>query len=148
MRTLLILPIVGLLALGAQHGVALMEGDGASPSWAHSPASGPIAPPDIEVVDGDTVRVRGRPVRLLGFDTPETHEPRCAREARLGREATAELRRLVRSGARLDLRPRPGRDRYGWGLGRLAVGGRDMGEALIAAGLARPYGGGRRGGWC
>jgi endonuclease YncB( thermonuclease family) len=26
--------------------------------------------------------------------------------------------------------------------------GRDLGDALIAAGLARPYAGGRRAGWC
>jgi endonuclease YncB( thermonuclease family) len=26
--------------------------------------------------------------------------------------------------------------------------GRDLGDALIAVGLARPYGGGRRDGWC
>jgi endonuclease YncB( thermonuclease family) len=29
-----------------------------------------------------------------------------------------------------------------------AIDGRDLGEALIAAGLARPYSGRRRPGWC
>jgi micrococcal nuclease len=42
---------------------------------------------------------------------------------------------------------RPPRDRYGRTLARVAVGGADLGEALIAAGLARRWDGRRRP-WC
>jgi endonuclease YncB( thermonuclease family) len=31
----------------------------------------PLAPVDIKVSDGDTIKALGRTVRLVGFDTPE-----------------------------------------------------------------------------
>jgi hypothetical protein len=31
----------------------------------------PINPADVYVIDGDTIRVAGRTVRLVGFDAPE-----------------------------------------------------------------------------
>jgi endonuclease YncB( thermonuclease family) len=37
------------------------------------------------VIDGDTIRYGGAKIRLEDIDTPETHEPRCASEAALGR---------------------------------------------------------------
>jgi endonuclease YncB( thermonuclease family) len=43
---------------------------------------------------------------------------------------------------------RSGHDQYGRELRSVQVGGQDVGEAMIAAGLARSYSGGRRGGWC
>lgn len=116
------------------------------------------------VIDGDTVRVRGNSVRLVGFDTPETGpQAKCAREERLGRRATARLHELVgraRSVA-LDVVPcacRPGTHgtaacNYGRDCGRLRVDGRDVGGVLIGEGLARSYvcgtsGCPRRGSWC
>lgn len=33
-------------------------------------------------------------------------------------------------------------------LGKVSVNGRDLGEALVAAGLARLYSGGKRTAWC
>src|SRR5688572_22909093 len=39
------------------------------------------------VVDGDTVWIAGDKVRIAGIDAPETHEPKCPREAELGRRA-------------------------------------------------------------
>ena len=65
----------------------------------------PIQPGAIEVVDGDTITVRGqsRQVRLLGFDTPETgFEARCEAERTLAAKATQRLRQIVASGG-LDL---------------------------------------------
>jgi endonuclease YncB( thermonuclease family) len=60
-------------------------------------AAEPIQPSPIEIVDGDTIIVRGdsRHVRLLGFDTPETgFEARCERERTLAAKATQRLRQL------------------------------------------------------
>ena len=65
----------------------------------------PIQPGAIEIVDGDTVMVRGhaRHVRLLGFDTPETgFEARCAAERSVAAQATQRLRQIVAGGG-LDL---------------------------------------------
>ena len=62
------------------------------------------------VVDGDTIWYQGTKIRLVGFDTPETSRPGCAREARLGKQATQRLQALLNEGA-FTLEPNPeGRD--------------------------------------
>ncbi len=97
------------------------------------------------VVDGDTIWLKGEKIRLLDIDTPETHPPRCAEEARLGNAATARLHALLNAGA-VSL-SRDGTDRYNRTLAVVMVDGRPVGDTLIAEGLARPYGRGRRS-WC
>lgn len=104
------------------------------------------------VIDGDTVDMTcpggpGFRARLTGFDTPETYEPGCAAEARLGRQATLRLRELV-GGARTVGARLGGVDRYGRRLVSLELDGRDVGGVLISEGLAVPYSGGRRINWC
>jgi micrococcal nuclease len=106
----------------------------------------------VRVVDGDTVDLdclgEGRfRARLTGYDTPETHNPRCAAEAVHGQAATRRLRALVADARALEARL--GRwDRYERRLVQLSVDGRDVGQRLIAEGLALPYDGGRRPDWC
>lgn len=104
------------------------------------------------VVDGDTVDLdclgEGRfRARLTGYDTPETHNPRCAAEAVHGRAATLRLRTMVANARQIQATL--GRwDRYERRLVQLSVDGRDVGQRLIAEGLALPYDGGRRPDWC
>ena len=102
------------------------------------------------VYDGDTVEIlcglEKRTARLVGFDAPETKEPRCAEEAALGKRATERLRVLVMSGPVAIYRQ--GFDKYGRDLVVLTVAGRDVADVLVAEGLARAYHGGSRGGWC
>ena len=106
----------------------------------------------VRVVDGDTVDLEclgeGRfRARLTGYDTPETHNPGCSAEAVHGQLATRRLRALV-ADARM-IEARLGRwDRYERRLVQLSVDGRDVGQRLIAEGLALPYDGGRRPDWC
>jgi endonuclease YncB( thermonuclease family) len=105
-----------------------------------------VAQQRATVVDGDTLRVAGEAVRIMGLDAPEMRG-RCPRESRLARTAAARLRHLVAGGVWLE---RHGRDRY---RRQLAIvrdrAGRDLAELLIGEGLARPYDGrGRRQGWC
>ena len=99
------------------------------------------------VVDGDTFWIGGQKVRIAGIDAPETHPPRCAEEARLGNEATAMLRGLLNGGAVTMTSIDRDQDSYGRLLRNVAVDGQDVGEAMIAAGVAREYGRGRRS-WC
>ncbi|WP_439137754.1 thermonuclease family protein [Roseicyclus sp.] len=104
------------------------------------------------VVDGDTVILdclgTGQfRARLMGFDTPETHQPRCDREALLGQEATRRLRALLTAPAGITVEL-GGWDRYDRRLINIAVNGRDVGDTLIAEGLALPYQRGRRPDWC
>ncbi len=104
------------------------------------------------VVDGDTVRLLCPAegfvtARLTGFDTPEVFSPGCPGELARGLAATAWLTlALWRAGHIAEDGER--RDRYGRRLVRLSLDGRDVAGAMIAAGLARPYAGGRRQGWC
>jgi endonuclease YncB( thermonuclease family) len=116
--------------------------------WVSSLSAEPINPRSIYVIDGDTIDISGERFRLVGFDTPETYRPQCASEKALGDQATALLKQLINSLSVTELVVQPGRDRYGRGLARLFVGGTDVGSILVNEGLARPYNGGRRAGWC
>ena len=99
------------------------------------------------VVDGDTFYIGGDKVRIAGIDAPETHPPRCAEEAQLGNAATERLQALLNSGAVTMTSIDRDRDVYGRLLRNVQVDGADVGEALIADGVAREYESGRRG-WC
>jgi endonuclease YncB( thermonuclease family) len=105
-----------------------------------------VSPQEIEVLDGDTIRDRGRIIRLVGFDA-ETQRARCESERSLGEQATARLRQLVAAGgvnlALVRCSCRPGTEGTRWcnrgrACGTLRVGGRDGGSILIAEGLAHP----------
>jgi endonuclease YncB( thermonuclease family) len=106
----------------------------------------PAAAQRAQVVDGDTIRVSGETIRMLGLDAPETRA-RCPAEARLAARATARLRGLVQPRVWLE---RHGRDRYRRTLAIVRDrAGRDLAQVMIREGLARPYSGrGRRQGWC
>lgn len=97
------------------------------------------------VFDGDTFQMGGQRIRIANIDAPETHEYRCAAELALGNRATEKLRALLSSGT-ITLNGE-GHDQYGRDLGTVRVNGQDVGELMIAAGLAREYGSGRRS-WC
>ena len=118
--------------------------------------AGPIPARVLHVVDGDTIEVRAQVwlgqevvtrVRLRGIDAPEINGA-CGKERE---QAQAARERLVAHLARqpvwlTDI----GRDKY---FGRVVARlvdqrGDDLGERLVKEGLARPYDGGRRSGWC
>ena len=101
----------------------------------------------VQVIDGDTIRLRGRDgdIRLLGFDTPETVRARCDAERERGYTAMRRLRAIVES-AELEFQPAPctcpphmegtdACDRPGR-CGLLRANGWEVGERLIAEGLA------------
>lgn len=133
-----------------------------APAPAHAELSWPTAAPEPHsahfgichtgggrncVVDGDTFWFEGQKYRLADIDTPETHPPRCAQEARLGTQATERLRDWLNSGAfRLEENGRDS-DRYGRKLRIATRDGVSVGSMLIDAGLARPWEGYRRP-WC
>ncbi|MBY8826065.1 thermonuclease family protein [Sphingomonas colocasiae] len=99
------------------------------------------------VVDGDTFWADGAKIRIADIDTPETHPPRCAAEAELGARATRRLQALLNQGPfELEVNGRA-TDRYGRQLRTVTRNGRSIGDMLVAEGLARPYGRGRRS-WC
>ncbi|WP_246148585.1 thermonuclease family protein [Skermanella pratensis] len=127
-----------------------------APARAAERLSGPVSGLVTQVIDGDTLEVRVlvwldqevvTRVRIDGIDTPEKRG-KCQREkdmAEQARQLTETL--LAEPGVTLhDIQ----HDKYG-GRVRARVltrSGRDIGEQLIAAGLARPYGGKSRQTWC
>lgn len=104
----------------------------------------------MRVIDGDTLEDMRADItyRLVNIDTPETgSRARCVAERELGDRATEAVRSLISAARQLELRPTGRIDRYGRTIAFVLIDGRDMGETLIADGLARPWRG-RREPWC
>lgn len=80
------------------------------------------------VRDGDTLELLGRAIRLQGVAAPELRDP-------LGAEARAALQHLV-LGRTIACAP-DGTRTHGRIVAVCSVDGRDLGAALVAAGLAR-----------
>ena len=109
----------------------------------------------IGVHDGDTLTVRlaghRETIRLTSIDAPELPpRARCASERGRAMAARDALAGLLPETTSVKLWVNPGRrrDRYGRLLADVATGPIDTGEFLLQRGLARPYRGGKRGGWC
>lgn len=101
----------------------------------------------LSVYDGDTIRLGPERIRIVGLDTPEYGSRARCREEALAAERAKQA--LIGEIARGDVAlHRQGTDRYGRTLDRVTVNGRDVAGTMIARGLARPYNGGRRQGWC
>ncbi len=110
--------------------------------------AGTVARPGlVRVIDGDTFDYAGERIRIADIDTPELNA-RCGREADLAARATARTRAWLAAGP-FELQPLAGRDvdRYGRKLRIVVRDGRSIGDALVAAGLARHSTGYRRP-WC
>jgi micrococcal nuclease len=92
------------------------------------------------VIDGDTLADGAVRYRVENLDAPELgHRADCAYEAALGQAAKDEVIRLVQGAQRVEAVSDGRLDRYGRTLARILVDGRDLGDLLIARGLARPW---------
>ena len=106
------------------------------------------------VIDGDTIKIGSRKVRIIGIDAPETHPANCAEEARLGELATAKLQGLLNQGPfEMVGRSFNDQDRYGRDLRALSRARSDgsmqsTADDMRASGLAHRYLGGYKSGWC
>ncbi|WP_245838114.1 thermonuclease family protein [Niveispirillum lacus] len=150
-RPLIMLALVALLMQGVV------------PSSAVSRVSGPLLARVTAVVDGDTLAVRvtvwldqevTTRVRVDGIDTPESRSA-CAEEKRMAQEARQKLASLVatategKGNGTIRLHDVE-HDKFG-GRVRARVtlaDGTDLAQAMINAGHARPYQGGKRQPWC
>jgi micrococcal nuclease len=108
----------------------------------------------FRVIDGDSavIEIPSLPhvgeVRLRGIDAPELHG-QCAAERAKAQAAKAKLADLLPTFAQVrvrDVQP----DKY---FGRyiadvILPDGSSAADAMVAAGLARPYSGGTRQPWC
>lgn len=118
--------------------------------------AGPVEAEVVNVVDGDTLKVRAKiwlgqtvevDVRLAGIDAPEL-KGRCPREREAAALARDRLAALAQGGTLRLTNIK--RDKFG---GRVIANvgngaAEDFSAALIAAHAARAYDGGKRGPWC
>lgn len=99
------------------------------------------------VVDGDTFYLDGVKIRVANIDAPEVSEPRCAREMRLGAEATRRFQALLNAGP-IELRSIDrDEDVYGRKLRTVHRNGRSLGAMLVAEGFAHDWIGHKQS-WC
>ncbi len=147
---------VGILALAA-----LVVGGAPRALGAGDRLAGPLPAQVVSVLDGDTLEVRvhiwlgqdlSTRVRLAGIDAPEL-KGKCDRERDLARRARAYLLARLDPAAAGAGTVRLREIRYGKFAGRVlarveTLDGTDLGQGLLAAGLARPYDGCRRASWC
>ena len=92
------------------------------------------------VVDGDTVRIGDRRIRLTGFDAPEM-DGVCVEEQARAREAQVELARWLNAGPfELDGGADPPRDRYGRELRAARRGSQQLADHMLARNLAHSGG--------
>ena len=108
------------------------------------------------IYDADTFRVNipgwppiiGErvPIRLKGVDAPEING-KCQSEKEAARKAKQYTVQALRSARSIELRNME-RGKYFRILADVYVDGRNLSDALIEAGYARSYDGGKRMGWC
>jgi len=96
-----------------------------------------------------TFVIRAQRVRLDGLDTPEM-DGDCKSERDSAAKAQQKLEGLLKSAVLITVRINTAKpkEKYGRWLGVVLADGRDVAAELINAGLARPYSGGKRAGWC
>jgi endonuclease YncB( thermonuclease family) len=100
------------------------------------------------VLDGETVRLGDRTIRIVGIDAPDLVTPKCPAEAALAQRSAGRLRQLLNAGPfdmvahRLQML-----DRDGKYLMVLRRNGDSIGRRMIDEGLAHRYLGLKRG-WC
>ena len=92
------------------------------------------------VASGDSFYLGGKTVRIAGIEAPQLYGAACPREVALGRQSAAKLQAILNSGEIEMTKVRQNLDRYGLLLRSVAVDGRDVGQEMLDAGLARDIG--------
>lgn len=127
-----------LVWLGAALGSAALVMVGLSSDLFGRAPEGPdrlvASPGQVAVIDGDTLRLEGHVIRLVGVEAPNRGD-RCGPAADCGGAATAALAGLVRD-RQVECRL-SGRDRLGRPFGACLANGVDLSRAIVASGWAR-----------
>jgi endonuclease YncB( thermonuclease family) len=135
-------PYARWLAVGLLVVLAALAGKVAGPESSRRPGGegGPAEGP-ARLVDGDSLFVGGREVRLKGIDAPEGRQS-CTRGGRnwpCGEEARRELARLI-AGQNVSCNSVES-DQHGRLLAICTAGGRELNREMVRSGYAVSYGG-------
>lgn len=90
---------------------------------------------NAHILDGDTIELNGKRIRLYGIDAPEL-EQLCDGDP-CGKKAKTALIEII--GGRSVACERVGIDRYGRTIGKCYVGNTDVGQAMVKSGWALAY---------
>ena len=90
----------------------------------------------VTVTDGDTLRIDGERIRLLGIDAPEIHGCRQGRVCVPGDGQASKRSLEAMMGGRISVQ-RVGQDRYGRTLAQVYVGGRNVACEQLRRGQAQ-----------
>jgi endonuclease YncB( thermonuclease family) len=111
-------------------------------------AASAIQSNQIRVIDGDTIITDGKTVHLAGFVAPDIQSAQCRAERELGTKASKRVRDLIQAGG-LDYSPVtcscPATTlgqwicRFARTCGVLKANDRNVGDILVAEGLAVPF---------
>jgi hypothetical protein len=99
------------------------------------------------VASGDSFYLGGKTIRIASIEAPQLYGAACPREAQLGRLSAKRLQALLNSGELEMTRAGDDLERYGLMVRNVAVDGKDVGRAMIEAGVAREIGDLTRS-WC
>ena len=100
------------------------------------------------VIDGDTIRLGDRTIRITGIDAPELANAKCIEEKALGNRSRSRLLQLLNRGPFEMIAHRlQTHDRHGRYLMVLRRDGQSIGKQLIKEDLAHRYTGFKRT-WC
>jgi len=112
----------------------------------------------VKVIDGDTVKLNVRiwpkltqqiNLRLKEINTPEKRGKKISDcEKKAGQKATNFTQQWLKGAKTVTVSEVQLGKYAGRVLGKLSKEGKDLGEALIEAGHAKPYSGGKRKPWC
>lgn len=106
-----------------------------SPFWINSPTSaGEVIVGRASVIDGDTIDIHGKRIRLTGYDTPEDGQlcHRDGRPWRCGQTAALALDSLIgRATVHCEV---SGTDKYRRTLASCSVRGADIGDWMVREG--------------
>ena len=124
--------------------VVMGKDDGAKAAPVSAPEFGSCEGGANCVIDADTIRIAGSTVKIAGMAAPSIQSPHCAEEKQAGVEAVQALTGLLNSGKVITGDEVDSPD----GLVRrtVLVNGKDVGAAMVSAGLARAPG--SSGDWC
>ena len=129
-----ILLFFSLLATGQ----STVEGTVPGPFSTHGRAKETVIGKRIQrVVDGDTVIVDGRRIRLLNVDTEESVHPHPSRNTSFGRKTSRAVKKAIQ-GKTAELECY-GKDRYSRRLCYLFVDGENFNVKLVKQGWSRYY---------
>jgi endonuclease YncB( thermonuclease family) len=99
------------------------------------------------IASGDSFYLGGKTVRIAGIEAPQLYGAACPKEAALGKTAATKLQSILNSGGLQHAKAGPDLERYDLLLRAVTVNGKDVGKAMVDAGLARDIGDLTRS-WC